>query len=95
MRSQDRGILAPGEIPLDLAGLGSRQHADVGARKQGLDAGNIAGEEPRLDDPEDGPLGQQRLGLTGGGDCHDDMRLVRRERQALYRAEYDVLVFEL
>ena len=49
---------------LRLALLGRRPHADVGARQQRIEAGDVAGEELRLDHPEDRLVGQQRLGLA-------------------------------
>ena len=87
--------LAPDEVPLDLAGLCRRQHSNIGPRKQGLDAGNISGKQPGFYDPEDGPVGQERAGLVGRGDRHDDVRFIGRKFEAFDCPEHDVLILEL
>ncbi len=92
---QDRRILVPDEIMLRLSGGLPRQHADIAARQQGLETGNVAGKEPRLDHPEDRLVRQQRLGLVGRGDRDDDMRVVGGELEAFDGAKDDVLELEL
>src|SRR5690242_496729 len=45
---QDRGIVAADEVALRLALRGRRQHADIRAGKQRIEAGDAAGEKLRL-----------------------------------------------
>src|SRR6516225_6933571 len=92
---QDRRVLLPDEFMLHLASCLPRHHADIAPGQQCLEAGDIAGEEAWLDHPEDRLVGQQRLGLVGGGDGHDDMRVVGGEFEALDRAEDNVPELEL
>src|SRR6516225_4059629 len=92
---QDRRVFVPGEFTLRLAPGLAGHHADIAPREQGLETGDVAGEKARFDHPEDRLIGQQRLGFMGGGDGHDDMRVIRRELEALDRAEDDVPELEL
>src|SRR5271165_2635907 len=95
MLAEDRRVLTPRKRALLLAGFHTGQHADITARKQGFETGDVAGEEPRLDHPEHGCAGQQRCRLVGRGDGDDDVVMIGRERHALDGAKYDVLELEL
>ena len=96
MLAEDRRVLASLEArAADSPRDGARHHPDIAPRQQGFETGNRAREEPRLDHPKHRLVGQQRLGLAGRGDGHNDMSVVGREFEALDRAKDDVLELEL
>jgi hypothetical protein len=55
----------------------------------------LPGEQLGLDHPEDGLVGEQRLGLAHRLDGHDHLGEVGRHADRLHRAHDDVLVLEL
>ena len=83
------------------AGEGSRRspvargQADIGPGQQGAEPRHAAYTDPRLDDPEGGPLAQVRFGAGNhlGGD--DDVLEVRRDRDRPRGADLDVEVAQL
>src|SRR5215471_17479237 len=95
MRSENWRILASNELSQVFASFFGGQHADIRPGEHGLEPREIAGEQSRFYDPEYGAFGQQRLGLPGRHDRHDNMRLVGREFEVLYRAEDDLFILEL
>ena len=92
---QDRRILFADEMMPRHAFLGRRAHADVGTGQQRLQAGDISGEELRLDHPEDRLVVQERLGLAHRLHRHQHMGEVGRDGDGLHRAHHHVLVLEL
>ena len=96
MLAEDRQVLASFEAALGPPRDGARHHPDIAPRQQGFETGNRAREKPRLDHPKHRLVGQQRLGLAGRGDGHNDMSVVGREFcEALDHAKDDVLELEL
>ena len=60
---QDRRILKPDEASHGFAFFHAREKFQIGAGQQGAEAGKVACEKPRLDNPGLCPGGQQRFGF--------------------------------
>ena len=60
-----------------------------------LESLEVAGKQPRLDDPEDRRAGEQGFRLARGRDGCQHALMVRSDIQALDRAKHDFLELEL
>ena len=89
-----RRVLLSLECGLFLAPARRRQNADIRTRQKSVEAGDVAGEETRLDDPEYRSFGEQRRRLRVCRDGDEDVRIISRQPQALDRPKLDILELE-
>ena len=94
LASSKRRVLLSLECGLFLAPARRRQNADVRTRQKSVEAGDVAGEETRLDDPERRSFGEQRRRLRVCRDGDEDVRIIGRQPQALDRPKLDILELE-